>query len=162
MEGGIERMGGRKKGIENGPEILWVGGQRWWSPGGLLGGGDRKAPRRLEKYRRGKWRPQASAQPTVKKNWVVHVFPPTRSAVHCPGKLSQRRSTRFGLRDLGPTLALSLATVCSPWVRSLLRALLSAPWDAGDSTPLSTAMSLAGIPYRKAHSQRSIDILSCR
>lgn len=51
---------------------------------------------------------------------VVHVFPPTQSAVRHPSKLSQRRSTRFGVRDLGPTLALSLATVCSPGVRSLL------------------------------------------
>ena len=143
-------MGRRKKGMENGPEILWVGGRRWCSPGGLLGGGDRKALRRLEKYCRGKWRPRACAQLTVKKNWVVHVFPPTWSAVRRPRDPWSGSNPSCHWPPCVPRGSGHSSKPCC------LLPGMQVP------APLSAAMSLAGIPYGKAHSRRSINILSCR
>lgn len=104
------------------------------------------------------------AGPTAKKStkkWVMHAYTcPLRQLSSALGSWA-----REGARDWGPTTWVKSQlchwpAVCPPQVRSLLRASLSAPWDAGDNRSLSTAVKFAGITYVKAHGRCSISIPS--
>lgn len=138
-------MGGRKEGLENGPQILWE--WRWCRAGTSL----EEAIERL----RGAWQSRAEedGSPEPAHRWSCsqggnHALgdAPSCHSASClwPWGAKQAEEPKLWADGLGHAPALLPTSHVSPQVRSPFQALLSPPWVASDHRSLSIPRGLLG------------------